>query len=559
MLPTVRSYEDSRRAFRWHIPEAFNAAADSLDRQCRPGADPDRTALVAPLADGTTAHFSYGALKRLSDLLAAAFAGRMLEPGACVATLLPQGLEMALSALAALKAGGVVAPMDAAWPPAGLAAAMAAAEPRIIVADRASLAVARRAAARLDPVPAVLCVSSPSDEAEDFWAALYGAPPVPVSASTNAGDPAFLVFSQGRTGPAKAILHAHRAVLGHLPGLEMVFEEIPRGGDMLWCAAEPAHPMGLISGLFGPWILGVPVLAMAAPATGAAAEACFAHIARHGVRLALFTPAAIDGLRRFPEPRAHYSFALRAAACVGGRPPQDADDWCRETLGLPLGRIYGEAETGPIAATHPHWFSGEGDAAIGRAIPGTVLGVVDADGQSVPIGAVGHVAVTQDHPGLCLGYEGQAAAVAQWARRKYVGRWFLTDDIASLDDDGNLSFVAKADDVLPAEQAGFLPDDVERVLAAHRMVEAAAVLALPDAAGNPEVVAAVVAKPGSGRGDAAAEALLAADILAAAAKSLAPYALPKRLIFVAEIPRTNENRVHRARLRGLLEKPSVSS
>jgi acetyl-CoA synthetase len=312
--------------------------------------------------------------------------------------------------------------------------------------------------------------------------------------------------------------------------------------------------MGLIPGLFGPWMMGMPVVAAAPPETADQAEERFALFARHGVRLALLTPHAIEGLTLFPDPRAHYSFALRAVACFGGRPPKDADRWCREALGLPLGRIYGEAETGPIAATHPHWFADESEAAIGRAIPGVTVDIVDADGHRVPLNAVGHLAVKQDHPGLCLGYEGSAPAVARWARRKYVGSWVLTDDIVSLDEEGNLRFIAKADDVLPCDEAGFLPDDVERVIAAHRMVAAAAVLAVNGRDGEPEVVAAVVAKPGLPKNDDAALALLAADILNQAEKSLAPYAMPKRLVFVEAIPRTDENRVHRAALRAMLQK-----
>jgi acetyl-CoA synthetase len=552
MLPIVHSYEESRRAFRWHVPSAFNAASD-VDRQCRAGADPDRTALISTLADGTVAHVSYGTLKRLSDLLAAAFATLMVEPGTRVATLLPHGLELSLSALAPLKAGGVIAAMDAAWTPGALKSAMEIAQPRVVVADRASLTAARRAAAGCDPAPTILCVAAPTESAADFWATLYAAPAASVSVATAADDPAFLVFSQGRTGRAKAILHAHRAAIGHLPALEMVFDEAPKPGDLLWCAAHPAHPMGLISGLFAPWMLGMPVIAMAAPETAPAAEDCFAGFARHGVRLALLTPKAIEGLARFPEARAHYSFSLRAAACVGGRPPKDAPVWCREALGLPLGRIYGEAETGPVAATHPHWFADDSEAAIGRAIPGISVDIVDGDGQRLPLNAIGHLAVKQEHPGLCLGYDGPAPVVAGWARRKYVGAWFLTDDIVSLDEDGNLRFVAKADDVLPCDAAGFLPDDVERVIASHRMVAAAAVLAVSGQDGETQVVAAVTIKPGLPKGDAAASALLAADILNHAAKSLTPYALPKRIVFVEEIPRTDENRVHRAALRALLE------
>jgi acetyl-CoA synthetase len=553
MLPRAQSYEESRRAFRWHIPEAFNAAVDSLDRQCRPGADLDRTALIARQTDGSTAHFSYGALKRLSDLLAAAFANLLVEPGATVATLLPQGAECALSALAALKAGASIAPMDTAWGPTALAAAMAVARPRVVVADRAAIKAARAAIARLDPAPALLAVGAPLDDAPDFWATLYAAPEAAVAVATAANDPAFLLFSQGRTGAPKAIRHAHRAILAHLPAIEMAFENLPSPGDLIWCAAPPSHPMGLISGLFAPWLLGIPVLAMGAPDTPASAEDRIARIARHGVRLALLTPGAIQALRQFPEPRAHYSFALRAAVCLGGRLPDRAHDWCRNDLGIPLGRLYGETETGPVAASHPQWFPTPDPNGLGRAVPGITLDVVDADGVPVALDGVGTLAVLRDYPGLCLGAEGGPSAVARWARRKYVGKWFLTDDIARIDENADIRFVAKADDILPHADSGFLPDDIERVLARHRMVADAAVLALETPDGNVEVVAAVVAKPDVPGGDAAAEALLAADILEQAAQSLAPYALPRRIVFVEAIPRTDEGRVHRARLRAALE------
>lgn len=550
MLPTVRSYEDARRAFRWHVPEAFNAAADSLDRQCRPGADPDRTALIARGPKGGVAHVSYGEIKRLSDSLAAAFANLMVEPGSTVAMLLPQGLEAALTALAALKAGATIAAMDAAWSPEVLARAMRVARPRLVVADAKSLAAARAAALA---ETAMLCVGAPDDGTREFWSLPLQAGAT-VAVASRAHESAFLVFTQGRTGAPKAIRHAHRAVLGHLPALEMVFEGVPRPGDLIWPALRPSHPAGLISGLFGPWLLGVPVLAMGAPETPAEAEDRIARIARHGVRLALFTPAAIAGLRLFPHPREHYGFSLRAAACIGGRPPADAEAWCRDDLGAPLGRIYGEAETGPFATSHAAWYETAAPDALGRAAPGVVAAVVDADGVPLAPGAVGRLAVAQDHPGVCLGCEDAPRAMARWAREKYVGRWLLADDLASAGDDGDLSFVAKADDVLPHGPAGFLPDDVERVLARHRMVAAAAALAEGDG-----VVAVVTLRPGVPRGDAAAEALLAADILADAAKSLAPYALPRRIAFVDAIPLTDEGRPHRTRLRGLLAQAAAGS
>ena len=138
------------------------------------------------------------------------------------------------------------------------------------------------------------------------------------------------------------------------------------------------------------------------------------------------------------------------------------------------------------------------------------------------------------------------------ARRKYVGKWFLTDDVVRIDENADVRFVAKTGDILPHAESGFLPDDIERVLASHRMVADAAVLAMENAEGDTEVVAAVVAKAGVPGGDAAAEALLSADILDRARESLAPFAVPKRIVFVEAVPRTDEGRIHRARLRAAL-------
>lgn len=112
MIAGHQSYEEQRRSFRWHIPEHFNAATDSIDRQCRPGADPDRTALIVPNDGSSASHFSYGELKRLSDLLASAFVSMLVEPGTVVATLLPAGLESCLTTLGCLKAGGIISHID---------------------------------------------------------------------------------------------------------------------------------------------------------------------------------------------------------------------------------------------------------------------------------------------------------------------------------------------------------------------------------------------------------------------------------------------------------------
>ena len=87
--------------------------------------------------------------------------------------------------------------------------------------------------------------------------------------------------------------------------------------------------------------------------------------------------------------------------------------------------IYGETETGPVAASHAAWYDSAGQDALGRAVPGVTLAVVDADGDPISSGGVGRLAVAREHPGLCLGCVDSHQALARWAREKYVGRWLV--------------------------------------------------------------------------------------------------------------------------------------
>jgi len=548
-LPGQESYIETRRAFRWHIPDQFNAATDSLDRQCRPGADPDRTALITTLEDGKTTHFSYGELKRLSDLMTGAFINLMVEPGSTVATFLPQGLEIAITALATLKAGGVIAPMDVDWAPATLLKALKTAAPRIIIANRASITRARLVAEACSPKPTLICVNSPIPEIVDFWSTLYSAPKKEVRVESKASDPAFIVFSKGRTETPKAIVHAHRSILGSLPALQMALEGIPRAGDMLWSSLAPHEPNGLFSTLFAPWIFGVPVLAMGSPKTLSEAEHCFSKISEFGVRLLLLSPNTLNVLRLYPDPKDQFSFSIRAVASLGGRQPEGSADWCRNSLGVPLEKLYGEAETGLIASTHTRWFSNQGDVHLGRAAPGANINIVDDNGLSVPMQGIGRLAIPQNHPGVCLYTKGPHRDTGQWARRKYVGKWFLADDIASLDEDNTLTFLGKSDDILPHKNSGFLPDDVEIALSKHHMVHDVAVLNKAPANHEADIVAVISPVETFAMRDAAAESMLAKDIISSVKTSLAPYAIPRQIVFLKTIPKTDEGRAHRAAIR----------
>src|SRR5258708_39333334 len=103
--------------------------------------------------------------------------------------------------------------------------------------------------------------ASPAGEGQDFAALLARASDAFIPVATRADDPALIIYTSGTTGNPKGALHAHRVLLGHLPGVELPHEFFPQKGDLFWTPADWALIGGLVSARPPP---SAPVLAGAA-------------------------------------------------------------------------------------------------------------------------------------------------------------------------------------------------------------------------------------------------------------------------------------------------------
>src|SRR4029077_8304601 len=113
---------------------------------------------------------------------------------------------------------------------------------------------------------------------------------------TAADDPAIIIYTSGTTGNPKGALHAHRVLLGHLPGVEMPHELFPRAGDLFWTPADWAWIGGLFDVLLPAWHHGVPVLAYRARKFDP--DEAFDLMAKHGVRNTFMPPTALKLMRQ---------------------------------------------------------------------------------------------------------------------------------------------------------------------------------------------------------------------------------------------------------------------
>lgn len=495
------TYESWRRDFRWDIPERFNIAHACCDRWA------DGTGRVALREPGGRA-ITFDELQRLSARLANLLLARGVRAGDRVAVLLPQVPLCALAHLAIYRMGAIAVPLFQLFGPEAIAYRLADCDARLVITDATGLPKLPQGQAALT--------------AEEMPALLERASDRHPCADTLAEDPALIIYTSGTTGAAKGALHAHRVLLGHLPGVEMPQDLFPQPGDLFWTPADWAWIGGLLDVLLPSLFHGVPVLAHRMAKFDP--EEAFRLIREEGVRNLFLPPTALRLMRQVPGGRAR----TRSVGSGGETLGAEMLEWGREAFGLTINEFYGQTECnlvlsscGALFPPKPGW--------AGRAVPGHEVVIIE-----------GEIAVRAPDPVMFLRYWNRPEATAA----KFRDGWLMTGDAGEMDADGFVRFVGRADDVITSAGYRIGPGEVEDCLLRHPAVAAAAVFGVPDPLRTEAVAAAIVLREGvQGTPD------LARALQEHVKARLAGHLYPRQLRFVAELPQTATGKIMRKVLR----------
>ncbi|MBM3492242.1 MAG: ATP-dependent acyl-CoA ligase [Alphaproteobacteria bacterium] len=208
-------------------------------------------------------------------------------------------------------------------------------------------------------------------------------------------------------------------------------------------------------------------------------------------------------------------------------------------FGFPLVEVWGMTETGRFLTNHLEPRRVE-TRAFGRPRDGLLAKVVDDSEQEVPAGQEGELLVRSagDEPrrGFFSGYlKNEAATEEAWR-----GGWFHTGDVVRQDAEGMLYFVDRKRNIIRRSGENIAGAEVEACLQAHPEVAQVAVLAVPDALRDEEVLACVVAMPG-----AAGDAAQAVRLFDWCFERLAYYKAPGWLVFVDGLPTTGTQKIQK--------------
>lgn len=472
-------------------PAPFNLAAHVLRHA---GGRPGKVALSVLGPDGSD-DWTYARLERAVRGTGTGLLRAGLRPGDIVLMRLGNDVAFPVAYLGAIAAGLVPVPTSS---------QLTAPETARMIAGLAPAAVLRD--------PAVACADHPRQIGLAELAALHDLDPCDYAM----GDPgrlAYVVYTSGTSGSPRAVAHAHRAIWARQMMVDGWYglsaeERLCHAGAFNW-----TYTLG--TGLMDPWAIGATALI---PQPGTDISAIPGLLRRHGATIFAAAPGVF---RKMLQSHARLDLpALRHGLCAGEKLSRNLHAAWTAASGTEIYEAYGMSECSTfISASPAHPARGE---ALGRPQPGRRVAIIGADGQPVPQGAEGIIAVHRDDPGLMLGYLDAPAEMAG----RIAGQWFLTGDQGAMAADGQVFYLGRDDDMMNAGGYRVSPLEVEAVLATHPGIVQAGVaeVRVRDDAG---IIVAFYTGPA---------ALDAAALGAYVEARLARYKQPRAYVHLAELP-----------------------
>jgi fatty-acyl-CoA synthase len=464
----------------------------------------------------------YATLAARATQLAGALRAAGYGPGHRLATVSGNSTDHVVAFFACALAGIAFVPLSWRSTPRELADMLTRADPALVLVDDEYASLAAEALRGLDVAAAALGSTGAESSVP---AARAPRPARPVRDD----DPLLVIFTSGSEAAPKGVVLTHANCFWNNLALAGA---LPLGPDDVVLAMLPQfHVAGWNCQPLLAWWVGATVVLERAFQPARALQL----IRDRGVTAMMGVPTQYAMLSADRDWDASDVSSLRLAL-VGGATvgPELHAEWARRGVALTQG--YGLTEAGPNvlfldaadAASHP--------GAVGRPYPHVGVRVADPD-TLLPLDGVATGELWVRGPSVFAGYLGDEAATA----KAMAGEWLRTGDLVHRDADGVFRVVDRIKDIFISGGENVAPAEVEFALGLHPLIEAAAVVGVPDPVWGERGVAFVVPSPG---------AMLSVDeVLAHARRNLAAFKVPVHVEFVDALPRSTIEKLARSRLR----------
>ncbi|HEX3562088.1 MAG TPA: AMP-binding protein [Solirubrobacterales bacterium] len=493
-----------RRYIRWGASPALGSAANAVTV-------PDRTAIVDEA--GT---LTWEQTHRRSNALARALRDEGVGPGDGVAVMCRNHRYFIEATMACAKLGAIALYLNTAFAGPQLADVMEREKPAALIYDQEFTDLLSDASKGMRRFVAWEERDGTSEVTlEQLISGSHGEDLDPPP------DPArYIILTSGTTGTPKGAQRSQPEGLGALAAL---LDKIPRRShETVMIAAPLFHSWGFLH-----FILSLPTAATMILRPKFDPEDTLKATAEHRARVLAVVPVMMQRILALPEEvkRRYDLSALEVTAASGSSLPGDlATNWMDE-FGDNLYNLYGSTEVAwATVATPEDMRAAPGTA--GRPPRGTVIRIVDEDGNDLPQGQTGRIFI-----GNQMAFEGYTGG----GDKEHLGDLLSSGDVGHFDDGGRLFIDGRDDEMIVSGGENVFPREVEDLLSDHDGVVEAAAIGVEDDQFGQRLRAFVVKDDGV---DLSEE-----DLKDYVKANLARYKVPREIVFVDELPRNATGKV----------------
>ncbi len=471
-----------------------------------------------------------------------------LRKGERVFSLLPRKLELFISFLGTLRAGGVFSPLFCAFGPEPILARMVRGEAKILV-TRTSDYLKKISPIRhqLPQLRNILLINDDPAQSEkiegtlDFHQAVRQSSSALFTTETNDEDLALIHFTSGTTGRPKAAAHVHAAAKFHRLSGQKALDL--RSRDIFWCTADPGWVTGISYGVISPLANGV---TMIVDECEFQAQRWYQILQNCAVDVWYTAPTALRMLvKAGQELASQFEFTkLRFAASVGEPLNPEVIYWARKHLNITIHDNWWQTETGGILIANMPGMKVK-PGSMGKPLPNIEVRIGNRQKNNAiewidTPGVHGEIAIHKGWSSMFRDYLGDSDRYAKCFSQD----WYFSGDLAYRDRDGYYWFVGRADDVIKSSGHLIGPFEIESVLMEHPSILEAAAIGIPDPVAGEIVKAFVALKP-----EFQPSEDLNSDILAFIRSRVGPTMAPRQIAFIDDLPKTRSGKIMRRLLK----------
>ncbi|MDH7508204.1 MAG: acetate--CoA ligase [Methanomassiliicoccales archaeon] len=545
----LTNYEDMCKEFTWASLEKefewsngapYNIAYEAIDRHAK-GWRKNKIAIYWEGADGSTKKYTFREMQMETNRFANALLKLGTKKGDRVFVYLDRIPELYIAAIGTIKMGAIVGPLFSALGPDGVKDRLLDAGARTLVTTPE---LYRRIQPTLDELTELSNIIVVTDDEKlvptgciSFNEFISSCSPDFRPVSMDPNDPYVVHYTSGTTGKPKGVLLGHKSMIQQFFTSRIVLDL--QEEDTYWCTADPGWVTGTSYGIIGPWLLGASIVSYEGRFD---ARVWYRILEKYGITVWYTAPTALRMLMKAGDDivKEFDLSKLRHICSVGEPLNPEVVRWGVRVLKKRIHDTWWQTETGAmLICNYPCQNIKPGS--MGRPIPGVQAAVVDDDGQELPPGREGYLAIRPGWPSMMVGIWRNAPKYREYFR---IPGWYVAGDMAYRDEEGYFWFLGRADDVIKSSGERIGPFEVESVLLEHPAVAEAGVIGKPDEIRGEIVKAFISLRPGFTPSEELKE-----DIAHFVKQKLAAYAYPREIEFVDRLPKTRSGKILRRVLR----------